>query len=47
MNEDKAMKIGKLSGTLYVQVLIGLALGIAVGHIPDYVFQDRKQQETT
>ena len=31
------MKIGKLSRTLYVQVLIGLALGIAVGHWwPDF-----------
>jgi aerobic C4-dicarboxylate transport protein len=37
MQGDKAMKIGKLSRTLYVQVLIGLALGIAVGHWwPDF-----------
>ena len=31
------MKLGKLSKTLYIQVLVGLALGIAVGHWwPDF-----------
>jgi aerobic C4-dicarboxylate transport protein len=37
MHGDKDMNIGKLTRTLYVQVLIGLALGIAVGHWwPDF-----------